>query len=73
MDKWQTPELHQINLQLPRVVPTTADIFVLAQKGHVQGMQLMFDTGKASIYDVSSGEGQSVLHVCTSCFDKVLG
>ena len=63
VDKWQNPEIHHMRLQLPRLVPATSEIFALAQKGNVQGISMMFDTGKASIYDVSSGEGRSVLHV----------
>jgi hypothetical protein len=63
-DRWQNPGIHHIDIQIPRIVPSSAEVFVLAQRGNVHGIHALFQAGRASVYDVSAGEGRSILHVC---------
>jgi hypothetical protein len=63
MDRWNSLDGHQVSLHFPRVVPDSSEIFILAQKGNVKGLQELFSQHIASIYDVSAGEGRSALHV----------
>jgi hypothetical protein len=71
MDKWNSLEGHEFSLKMPQVVPSSAEIFVLAQKGNVKGMQMLFSGGKASLHDVSAGEGRSALHVRKVHLDEI--
>ena len=61
--RWNPLDGHDFSLRMPRVVPSSSDIFMLAQKGNVQGIKMLFSLSKASIHDVSAGEGRSVMHV----------
>lgn len=36
---------------------------MLTQKGNVQGIKMLFSLSKASVHDVSVGEGRSVMRV----------
>jgi hypothetical protein len=63
MGRWNSLDGHNFTLHTPRVVPSSSEIFVLAQKGNIEGLQELFSQRKASIYDVSAREGRSALHV----------
>ena len=54
---------HGSRLRMPRVVPSSSNIFMLAQKGNVQGIEKLLSLSEASIHDVIVGEGRSVMHV----------
>ncbi|PVH85376.1 ankyrin [Cadophora sp. DSE1049] len=62
IDRWNSIDGHDIVLKAPRVVSSSADIFVMAQEGNIRGLQEIFSQRRASIYDVSEGEGRSALH-----------
>lgn len=63
LGRWTKFNGPAICLKMPRVVPSSSEVFVLAQKGNVQDIKLLFSLSKASIHDVSVGEGRSVMHV----------
>lgn len=65
-DSWNSFDGHQIHVKLPRVVPASAELFTLAQKGNIEGIQRLFSEKKASIYDINMSEGRSALHVSIS-------
>ena len=67
IDQWTPLDGHDITIKLPRVVPPSADIFILAQKGHVDGIRQLIRQGKASVFDISASEGRSALHVSLYC------
>lgn len=50
-------------LRYPNIIDASADIFVFAQKGNIQGIQQLFAQKLASINDISATEGRSALHV----------
>ena len=61
--RWNRLDELDVSLRRPRVVPSSSNIFILAQKGNVQGIEKLVSLSKASIHDVSVGEGRSVMHV----------
>ena len=61
--RWNRLDELDYSLRMPRVVPSSSNIFILAQKGNVQGIEKLVSLSKASIQDVSVGEGRSVMHV----------
>ena len=63
IDQWTPLDGHDITIKLPRVVSPSADIFILAQKGHIDGIKQLIRQGKASVFDISASEGRSALHV----------
>ena len=63
IDQWTPLDGHDITIKLPRVVPPSAEIFILAQKGHIDGIKQLIRQGKASVFDISASEGRSALHV----------
>ena len=63
MDSWNGLDGHQVFVNFPRIIPADAELFVLAQRGHIEGVRRLFEDKKASIYDVSDSEGRSALHV----------
>lgn len=65
--RWNQLDGPDVCLRMPQVVPSSSEIFMLAQKGNVQGIKMLFSLSKASIHDVSVGEGRSIMHVshCT--------
>jgi hypothetical protein len=64
MDQWNSLDGHRFMLHAPRVVSSSSEIFILAQRGNIEGIQALFAQKEASIYDVSAGEGRSAVHVC---------
>jgi len=50
-------------IRIPKIVSSDSEIFVLAQKGNIAGMQRYFAEGKGSIFDVNDTEGRSAIHV----------
>lgn len=64
LHSWSKLDGSHIQVKFPRVVPASSEIFILAQKGHVEGIRRLFQEGKASVYDISDSEGRSALHVC---------
>lgn len=64
--RWNVLDGHDVSLRMPRVVPSSSEIFMLAQKGNVEGIKMLFSLQKASIHDVSIAEGRSVMHVSHS-------
>ena len=50
--KWNQLDGHDFSLRMPRVVPSSSDIFMLAQKGNVQGIKMLFSLSKASNYTI---------------------
>ena len=61
--RWNVLDGHDVSLRMPRVVPSSSEIFVLAQKGNVRGIKMLLSLQKASIHDVSAVEGRSAMHV----------
>ena len=61
--RWNVLDGHDVSLRMPRVVPSSSEIFMLAQKGNVQGIKRLFSLQKASVHDVSVVEGRSAMHV----------
>jgi hypothetical protein len=62
-DRWSPLGGHIVSMRTPRVVSPKAEIFIYAQQGNIEGLQLLFKERKASPFDVSSSEGRSALHV----------
>lgn len=56
------PEGPQMHLRIQAVRPASDDIFRLSSLGDLVGLQALFTTGKASIYDVDD-RGWTALHV----------
>lgn len=52
-----------MRFRFPNIIDASADIFVFAQKGNIQGIQHLFSQKLATINDISSIEGCSALHV----------
>lgn len=71
IDKWTPLDGHDISIKLPRVVSSASDIFIFAQKGHIDGIQQLISQKKASVYDISAGKGRSALHVRSTPFKPV--
>ena len=68
IDKWTPLDGHDISIRLPRIVSSSAEIFIMAQKGNIDGIKQLITNKKASIHDVSATEGRSALHVSsTAC------
>ncbi|GAW20292.1 hypothetical protein ANO14919_097930 [Xylariales sp. No.14919] len=63
MKTWNGFDRPQLHVKFPRVIPPASELFVLAQKGNIPGVQRLFSDKKASPYDISAGEGRSALHV----------
>jgi hypothetical protein len=53
----------EISIRAPRVVPDKADLFRLASNGDKNGIQSLFDEGKASPYDIDCTNGVNALTV----------
>ncbi|KAH6652404.1 ankyrin repeat-containing domain protein [Truncatella angustata] len=53
-------------IRIPKVVSSDSEIFILAQKGNIPGMQRYFSEGKGSIFDVNDTEGRSPIHLAIS-------
>jgi hypothetical protein len=66
MDSWNGLDGHQVFVNFPRIIPAAAELFVLAQKGNIEGVKGLIEDRKASIYDVSDSEGRSALHVSST-------
>ncbi|KAK0711869.1 ankyrin repeat-containing domain protein [Lasiosphaeris hirsuta] len=62
LDSWNSFDGHQLHVKFPRVIPASAHLFTLAQKGNIKGVQRLFSEGKASVFDVNVNEGRSALH-----------
>ncbi|KAI0416285.1 hypothetical protein F5X98DRAFT_375855 [Xylaria grammica] len=62
MKTWNGFDRPQLHVKFPRVIPPASELFVLAQKGNIPGVQRLFSDKKASPYDISAGEGRSALH-----------
>jgi hypothetical protein len=50
-------------VRVPRVVKSSSDIFILAQKGNILEMQKLIAEARGSILDINGNEGRSALHV----------
>ena len=66
MDSWNGLDGHQVFVNFPRIVLSAAELFVFAQKGHIEGAKRLIEDKKASIYDVSDSDGRPTLHVSST-------
>lgn len=57
--------LHAVDpfIRVPRVVASSSEIFILAQKGNILEMQKLIAGARGSILDINGNEGRSALHV----------
>ncbi|KAI9746981.1 MAG: hypothetical protein M1835_002281 [Candelina submexicana] len=60
---WDGPE---ISLRYPKIISVDATIIDYARRGNVDGMKRLFSKGLASLHDVSSLNGYTVLHYAAS-------
>lgn len=72
MNSWNGLDGHQILFNFPRIIPAAAELFVFAQKGHIEGVKRLIEDRKASINDVSDSEGRSALHVSTYSVSRIM-
>lgn len=60
---WDFLQGHDPFWRTPRVIESESELFLLAQKGSIKGLQGLFSAGTASIFDVNNLEGRSAMHV----------
>jgi len=73
--RWDSLGGYNVAVHTPRVVSNSSELFMLAQKGNILGVQNLLAKRTASLYDVSHGEGRTALHVghpyqCNSTYPR---
>jgi len=63
----RSPNMYEVTIRAPRVVPDSSEIFCCAAGGNVQEMTMLFQNGIASVYDIDVTSGVSALAV-GACF-----
>lgn len=63
----RSPNMYEVTIRAPRVVPDSSEIFCCAASGNVQEMKMLFQNGVASVYDIDVTSGVSALAV-GACF-----
>jgi hypothetical protein len=71
LDSWNSFDGHQLHVKFPRVIPASAELFTLVQKGNIEGVQRLFSERKASVFDVNASEGRSALHVRNLVYEPI--